>query len=84
MGEFKTFDLFPDCLDNFGVAVAEAGNRGATRGVKVTLAGAVDDVNTVALYRERYTRFTIAGKNIAHVLPGLATLLIIPPDSGLA
>jgi hypothetical protein len=72
MGKFKTLDLFPDCLDHFGVAVPEAGDRGAPRSVEVTLTGAVDDVNTVTLYRERHAHLTIAGKNVAHVIPGFA------------
>ena len=49
--KFKPLDLGFHRFDDLGIAMPQAGNRGATRGVEIMLPGTVDDVNAVTLYR---------------------------------
>jgi shikimate 5-dehydrogenase len=48
VGEGELVDLLLDRLDHRRVAVAQAGNGGAARGIEVALADAVDQVTAFA------------------------------------
>jgi len=57
MRELETIELIVDRFDYPVIAMPETGDRGTARSVEIMLAGTVDDVNAIALYRERYLRF---------------------------
>jgi hypothetical protein len=48
--------------------MSKTGNRGAAGSIQVALAGAVDYVNSLTLYREGVGDLTVAGKNVTHLI----------------
>jgi hypothetical protein len=68
MRKLETFQLVSDGFDNLGIAMSKTGNRGAAGSIQVALAGAVDYVNSLTLYREGVGDLTVAGKNVTHLI----------------
>ena len=69
MRELEPLELGLDRVDDVLIAVPETGHRSAAGSVEVMFAGAVDDINAVALDRERHLVLQLRGKTLLIWLP---------------
>ena len=71
MGIFQRFRLAADRFDDAGMAMAQAGNGRSARGVQITLAGGIGDVDALAGDGGGQLRSRVAVENMGHDLGSL-------------